>query len=76
MLTEARREDVPRQMADVVAVSDRADIPALYETHWHALVRLAVLLVDDVSSAEDVVQDAFISLHRRVDTLRNPEAAL
>lgn len=76
LLTEARREDVPRQMADIVAVSDRVDIPALYETHWRALVRLAVLLVDDVSSAEDVVQDAFISLHRRVDALRNPEAAL
>lgn len=65
-----------RQMADVVAVAGRVDIPALYEAHWRSLVRLAVLLVDDVSSAEDVVQDAFIALHRKADSLRDPAAAL
>jgi RNA polymerase sigma-70 factor (sigma-E family) len=52
------------------------DLPALYETHWRYLVRLAVLLVDDVASAEDVVQDAFVALHRRSADLRDPEAAL
>jgi RNA polymerase sigma-70 factor (sigma-E family) len=67
---------VRRQMADVVAVAGPVDVPALYETHWRSLVRLAVLLVDDVSSAEDVVQDAFISLHRKADSLRDPDAAL
>lgn len=55
---------------------DRAiDIPALYETHWRSLVRLAVLLVDDVASAEDVVQDAFLALHRR-STFVDPDAGL
>jgi RNA polymerase sigma-70 factor (sigma-E family) len=54
----------------------RVDVPVLYEQHWRALVRLAVLLVDDVASAEDVVQDAFMSLHRRVDAIRDPQAAL
>jgi RNA polymerase sigma-70 factor (sigma-E family) len=67
---------VRRPMAEVMAVAGRVDIPALYEIHWRPLVRLAVLLVDDVSSAEDVVQDAFISLHRKVDSLRDPDAAL
>ena len=52
------------------------DVDELYTTHWRYLVRLAVLLVDDVASAEDVVQDAFIALHRRADTLRDPDAAL
>jgi RNA polymerase sigma-70 factor (sigma-E family) len=52
------------------------DLPLLYRSHWHYLVRLAVLLVDDVSSAEDVVQDAFVALHRKADTLRDPDAAL
>lgn len=52
------------------------DIDHLYTAHWRYLVRLAVLLVDDVASAEDVVQDAFIALHRRADTLRDPQAAL
>ncbi|HZE49140.1 MAG TPA: SigE family RNA polymerase sigma factor [Jatrophihabitantaceae bacterium] len=52
------------------------DVPALYVTHWRAMVRLAVLLVDDVHSAEDVVQDAFVALHRRSHTLRDPAAAV
>lgn len=52
------------------------DLHSLYRTHWRYLVRLAVLLVDDVASAEDVVQDAFLALHRRADGLRDPEAAL
>jgi RNA polymerase sigma-70 factor (sigma-E family) len=54
----------------------RVDVPTLYQMHWRYLVRLAVLLVDDVASAEDVVQDAFVALHRRADGLRDPDAAL
>ncbi|MCU1688688.1 MAG: SigE family polymerase sigma factor [Jatrophihabitantaceae bacterium] len=34
------------------------DVDGLYAREWHALVRLAALLVDDVPSAEDVVQEA------------------
>ncbi|HVU92122.1 MAG TPA: SigE family RNA polymerase sigma factor [Jatrophihabitans sp.] len=52
------------------------DVHALYTAHWRYLVRLAVLLVDDVASAEDVVQDAFVALHRKADGLRDPDAAL
>jgi RNA polymerase sigma-70 factor (sigma-E family) len=63
-------------MAEFPAAAVRVDVPALYEAHWRGLVRLAVLLVDDIASAEDVVQDAFVSLHRRVDDLRDPDAAL
>ena len=51
------------------------DVPALYHQHWRALVRLGVLLVDDLASAEDVVQDAFVALHRRSAELRDPDAA-
>jgi RNA polymerase sigma-70 factor (sigma-E family) len=52
------------------------DIEELYRKQWHAMVRLAALLVDDVGSAEDVVQDAFIGLHRRAGQLRSADAAL
>ena len=52
------------------------DLHALYNAHWRYLVRLAALMVDDVASAEDVVQDAFMALHRRADSLRDPDAAL
>ena len=52
------------------------DLHSLYVAHWRYLVRLAVLLVDDVASAEDVVQDAFVALHKKTEGLRDPEAAL
>jgi RNA polymerase sigma-70 factor (sigma-E family) len=57
-------------------VRAQVDIHALYTAHWRYLVRLAALLVDDIASAEDVVQDAFLALHRRADGLRDPDAAL
>ena len=37
----------------------------LYRAQRLSLLRLAVLLVDDRAAAEDVVQDAFLGLHRR-----------
>src|SRR6185312_6071771 len=37
----------------------------LYYAHRLSLVRLAILLVDDKASAEDVVQDSFTGLWRR-----------
>jgi RNA polymerase sigma-70 factor (sigma-E family) len=52
------------------------DLHSLYTSHWRYLVRLAVLLVDDTASAEDVVQDAFVALHKRSGSLRDPDAAL
>jgi RNA polymerase sigma-70 factor (sigma-E family) len=52
------------------------DLHVLYDAHWRYLVRLAALLVDDVASAEDVVQDAFVALHKRSSSLRDPDAAL
>lgn len=56
--------------------TDVVDLHGLYTAHWRYLVRLAVLLVDDVTSAEDVVQDAFVALHKRSGSLRDPDAAL
>ena len=52
------------------------DITELYAAHRLSLVRLAVLLVDDFASAEDVVQDAFAALSRRPDAVRDPSKAL
>ncbi|WP_330336441.1 RNA polymerase sigma factor [Streptomyces sp. NBC_00557] len=57
--------------------------PGIEELYHHrrlALVRLAVLLVDDLPTAEDVVQDAFTALFRRhghrLGSLDDPEAYL
>lgn len=39
-------------------------VESLYMAHRLRLVRLAVLLVDDLATAEDVVQDVFTSMQR------------
>jgi RNA polymerase sigma-70 factor (sigma-E family) len=43
---------------------DERRFDALYRAQWWPMLRLAQGLVDDVSSAEDVVQDAFAGLYR------------
>lgn len=48
----------------------------LYAAHWRSLVRTAVLLVGDTETAEDVVQDAFVAMHRHWRKLREPSKAL
>jgi RNA polymerase sigma-70 factor (sigma-E family) len=50
-------------------------VAALFRTHRLGMVRLALLLVDDRESAEDVVQDAFAALHRRWPQLDSDHAA-
>jgi len=60
-------DGTPRTADEAVAV--------LYGTHWGPMVRLATLLTRDASVAEEVVQDAFVALHRRWAGLRDPGAA-
>ena len=48
----------------------------LYAVHWNALVRLAYLMVHDITLAEDLVQDALVSVHQRWGRLRDSNAAL
>jgi RNA polymerase sigma-70 factor (sigma-E family) len=57
---------------------DLDDFAALYVGHYEQLLRLAVLLVGDVPAAEDVVQEAFIRVHRTLETrpLHSPLAYL
>jgi RNA polymerase sigma-70 factor (sigma-E family) len=48
----------------------------LYAVHWRRLVRLAVLLLHDQGAAEEVVQDAFVAMHGRWRSLRDPDHAV
>jgi RNA polymerase sigma-70 factor (sigma-E family) len=48
----------------------------LYLGEYKQLVRLAVLLLHDVSTAEEVVQEAFIAMHSGWRRLRDTEKAL
>lgn len=60
--------------AAVVTVpdDDRPTFDELYRSAYTPMVRLASILVDTVDDAEHVVQDAFIAMYRRYDTVRNP----
>jgi RNA polymerase sigma-70 factor (sigma-E family) len=51
-------------------------VTELYSLHYRALVRLAVLLVRDVPSAEDIVQDSFLAMHDGWQRLRDADSAL
>ena len=50
-------------------------IAGLYAAHARGLVRLAWLLLHDEQDAEEVVQDAFVAVHRRWGRLRDEAAA-
>jgi RNA polymerase sigma-70 factor (sigma-E family) len=61
--------------ADQGCSRDRA-VTELYSVQYWPLVRMAVLLVRDVSTAEDVVQDSFVAVHNGWLRLRDAESAL
>jgi RNA polymerase sigma-70 factor (sigma-E family) len=59
------------------AAWDAAEVVTeIYTGHYNQLVRLAVLLVHDVQTAEEVVQDAFEAMHLAWRRLRDSEKAL
>jgi RNA polymerase sigma-70 factor (sigma-E family) len=77
-----RREDIPAA-PDSPAVHADLRAPGIDDLYAHRrlpLVRLALLLVDDLPTAEDVVQDVFAALYRRhgerLTGLDNPDAYL
>ena len=49
-------------------------VAALYQLHYPAVVRLAALLVPDLATAEDIVQDAFAAVHGRWHVLPDADA--
>jgi RNA polymerase sigma-70 factor (sigma-E family) len=53
-----------------------AAITDLYHAYYRSLVRLATLLVHDMSTAEEVVQDSFVALHVGLHRLRDSEKTL
>jgi len=48
----------------------------LYQSQWWPMMRLATGLLDQVSAAEDVVQDAFAAMYLRWHSIREPAAAV
>jgi RNA polymerase sigma-70 factor (sigma-E family) len=60
---------VPGQAADEA-------VTAAYQSHYDVLVRTAAMLVGDVATAEDVVQESFIAMHRGWWRLRDTSRTL
>jgi RNA polymerase sigma-70 factor (sigma-E family) len=58
------------------AIDADATITELYAAHYRSLVRLATLLVHDIATAEEVVQDSFVALHAGLHRLRDSEKTL
>ncbi len=66
--------DVPGAVA-AGSIGADALVAQLFRKEGAALVRLARLFTDDRNAAEDVVQEAFIRLHRSADRIRDTERA-
>jgi RNA polymerase sigma-70 factor (sigma-E family) len=47
-----------------------------YQRHYSSLLRLAALLLDDLGSCEDVVQEAFIRVHAARNRVREADKLL
>jgi RNA polymerase sigma-70 factor (sigma-E family) len=68
VLSARPREGVPITDAHGDAVLER-----VYDEHHGRLVRLAYLLLGDTGRAEDVVQDSFVAVYRRLDRLEGAD---
>ncbi len=65
-----------RSVAAVVVGIDRdAFVARLFEQEGASLVRMARLFTDDRNAAEDLIQEAFIRLHKSAHRIRSPEKA-
>jgi len=51
-------------------------LAALYEAHYRSLVQLAALLIADLATAEEIVQDSFAAVHGMRHVLPDTDAAL
>lgn len=58
------------------AVDAGVAVAELYRAHYRSLVGLALLLVRDFGTAEEVVQDSFVAMHRTWSGLRDTDKAL
>ncbi|GAA4856008.1 SigE family RNA polymerase sigma factor [Kitasatospora terrestris] len=77
----AARRPVDSRMGLAAAAADATgasvdQLTETYQAHYRSLLRLAALLLDDLSSCEDVVQEAFIRVHAARRRVRDPEKTL
>ncbi|MGI8870120.1 MAG: SigE family RNA polymerase sigma factor [Mycobacteriales bacterium] len=61
-------------MSEGTADADAA-LTELYLAHYQKLVRIAAMLLDDISVSEEVVQDAYVKMHGAWSRIRDEQAA-
>ena len=66
----AGQGSAPAGPAHGMAEADLA-IRAMYDTEYRSLVRMSAVLLGDVASAEEIVQDSFIAVHAAWRGLRD-----
>jgi DNA-directed RNA polymerase specialized sigma24 family protein len=72
-----RPAGIPGQIPHPRAEGDAGQaVTTLYHAHYRSLVRLAALLVSDLATAEDIVQDSFAAVHGMWRALPDTDAAL
>ena len=71
---EARRDGAASNGSH--AIDADLAITEIFGVHYRSLVRLATLLVHDIATAEEVVQDSFVALHAGLHRLRDSEKTL
>jgi RNA polymerase sigma-70 factor (sigma-E family) len=65
----------PAAAPNAVWAADKV-VTEIYLTEYKSLVRLAMMLVHDFPTAEEVVQESFVSMHQAWQRLRDSEKAL
>jgi RNA polymerase sigma-70 factor (sigma-E family) len=70
------RSEVDLTDADEAGWTADEAVTRLFSAHYRQLVRFATLLIGDRAVAEELVQDAYVQLHRRWRRLRDPHRAL
>jgi RNA polymerase sigma-70 factor (sigma-E family) len=68
--------EVAGEATDVARWDADDAVTHLFAAHYRSLVRLAALLLSDRALAEEVAQEAYVSLHTRWRRLRDADKAL
>ncbi|MBE1593369.1 sigma-70 family RNA polymerase sigma factor [Nonomuraea angiospora] len=55
---------------------ERVDVAAIFAAHHVGLVRLALIMLGDQATAEDVVQETFARVHAGRSRIQDPDRAL
>jgi RNA polymerase sigma-70 factor (sigma-E family) len=75
-LSRVKSKSEVRRLEASPGEPDAAEVTRLYQAHALELTRLALVMVGERQTAEDVVQEAFLGLYRRWNRLRDPAKAL